>query len=61
MRVDDLQEVVAECRRLMDRIKSVKARGDYPKILDWGCKETAAIKRASLDLNNALVKLRNSK
>jgi hypothetical protein len=61
---------MAKCRtlarELLDRISEVQARYDtiasdgseYPDVIFWGCKETAALKRTSMELTHSLTELR---
>jgi len=58
MNLEIIKEVESELERFQKRLKALKHRtkkeGDY---LFRGCKETAALKRAALDLKNELTKL----
>jgi hypothetical protein len=54
--IDKIKEAEQEAFRLLSRIESVKkCNGDD---LVWGCKHTAALRRASLDLTRALAEMR---
>jgi hypothetical protein len=63
MTLDQLTQAEQEARRFLDRIAALRNRlatdkdmRDYFGIV--GFKETAAVKRASMDLSRALVELR---
>ena len=66
MNNEQIEAAVIECNRFLNRVDELKARIEYNKTLpknhqiyvDMGCAETGAIKRASMDLSRALVKLR---
>jgi len=61
MKRKDLDSVVEEMRRLKHRIDELDDAILHKRIeLDFGGKETAAIRRASMDLTRALAKLRKS-
>ena len=59
MTLDDLEKVIKETKRFLD--KAMEARRSIREdsmVSIVGSKETAAAKRASLDLSSALVDLR---
>jgi len=57
-----VNEVEQECRRVLDRIKSLKRSDPALKSDDrwYGSAETAALRRASMDLTKSLAKMRKS-
>ena len=58
MRIENLNRAVAEAKRFIEVAKRVKLSPRYC-IIDC-CKETAATKRASMDLTRALAELRKT-
>ena len=63
MTLDQLAQAEQEARRFLDRIAALRSRfatdkemRDYFESVEF--KETAAVKRASMDLSRALVELR---
>jgi len=55
----NILEVEDEIERFMDKLNILKKRIESDKsALKWGCKETASLKRASMDLSQALIELR---
>ena len=57
-REDEIKEAMDEARRFMERAReTLRAIGLDDPYYYWN-KEHAAMKRASLDLSNALIKLR---
>jgi hypothetical protein len=59
MKIEVLLEVEQETMRFLRRLKAAKARIKKDTHL-WGCKETAAVKRAALDLKNELTRVNES-
>ena len=59
MRANDLREVYAELIRCKARLQAMllKHTREGGRVLD-GCVETAALRRASLDLTRALARMR---
>ena len=57
---EKLDDVMLECSRLLDRAREAKARLEKDKWAYWGCKETGAVRRASMDLTRALAELRKA-
>lgn len=57
MEIKDLKECISEAKRFIKRAKTAKQRIEEDKWL-WKSKETAAARRASLDLTRALAELR---
>ena len=52
-------EVEEEIERFTYRLNQLKDKAEKDNsALKWGCKETAALKRASMDLSAALIELR---
>lgn len=62
MNKETIIEVEAEAKRFLDRLKKLKEtdryKADYAKYDVGGTPESAALKRASMDLTKALAKLR---
>lgn len=70
MRLDRLTEAELEARRFLTRVKELRKRievevgqgygisNSHDRNLVDGCKETASVKRASMDLSRAVSKLR---
>ena len=56
--IEKLDACMTEIRRFI--LKSSEARGKVKKERWTPCKETAAVKRASMDLTRALAELRKS-
>ena len=55
----DMIEVEEEIERFTCRLNQLKDKAEKDNsVLKWGCKETAALKRASMDLSAALIELR---
>jgi putative IMPACT (imprinted ancient) family translation regulator len=51
----------AEAQRFLDRVRALKAKINGNQFaLDFGSKETAAVRRASMDLTRALAEMRKS-
>lgn len=58
MTLETIQEVEKELERFQNRLKAAKQRVSKDGYHRWsGSKETAALKRAALDLKNELTKL----
>lgn len=60
MNINTLIEAEEEAERFLDKVKNLQQRLSTDKYVFNGCRETGAVKRASLDLSNALADLRNS-
>jgi ABC-type arginine transport system ATPase subunit len=62
MNKQTLLEAEAEAKRFLERLQAVKAtdryKSEFSKFDVGGSKESAAVKRASMDLSRALAKLR---
>jgi len=64
----DVKRTKAEAERFLEKVTDLETRimkiekgleeGSVPHLFFFGCKETAALKRASLDLSRALTELR---
>ena len=51
----------AEAKRFLQRVKALKAKVHNNQIaLDAGCRESGAVRLASMDLNQALIDMRKS-
>ncbi len=68
MKVDNLNQAISEAKRFIEYAEQVKVekiigshsmKGKTWLVVRDYCKETAACKRASMDLTRALAKLRN--
>lgn len=63
MRMSEIDEAEAEAIRFLDRVHDLRTRiKDDPHVAQFweivGCKESGAVKRASMDLSRSLVALR---
>lgn len=58
--VELLNEVEVEARRFLKKLTAVKKRIKEDSYALYGCKETGAIKRASIDLKNELTRISQS-
>lgn len=59
MNYNKILDVEIEMERVLKKIKEVKIRfASQGGSIFYGCAETAALKRASMDLSRALTKLR---
>lgn len=58
MELQDVIEAEEEAQRFLKRVAAYKAKFTNEKVDHWPSPERAAMKRASLDLRQALVKLR---
>lgn len=61
MNLEQIKEVELELKRFTSRLKQAKERLTMNSSAQYGCKETGALKRASLDLKLELTKLINNK
>jgi hypothetical protein len=55
-----VNDCVKEAHRFLDKARAVVQRVDENETAFYGCKETAALRRASLDLTRALADLRRA-
>jgi len=64
MNIKTVRNAVAEAERFLERAKEVEKKvKEYPDCdgyIFFVCKETAALKRASMDLSRALTELRRA-
>lgn len=63
MRVNAIIDAREECKRLMARIDELEQAANFKDAVTgygniWGCPESAALRRASMDLSRALSKMR---
>lgn len=58
--VELLNEVEVEARRFLKKLAEAKKRIKEDSYALYGCKETGAIKRASIDLKNELTRISQS-
>lgn len=62
MRAQTINQAEAEAQRFLKKVKDLKDRvGGNHIALDYGCRETAAVKRASLDLSQVLADMRQGR
>ena len=59
--LDALDEVEREAKRFLERVYQARERIKTDSFARYGCKETAAVKRASMDLSRALTELRKAR
>ncbi|MEA3427893.1 MAG: hypothetical protein U9Q84_01460 [Thermodesulfobacteriota bacterium] len=59
--ITKIDSAVNECKRFLAVAMAAKARMKNDEYAKYGCKETGAIKRASMDLTRVLVSLRDYK
>ena len=59
MTPEALNESITEAERFIKAAKAARARLLLDKYANFGCKQTGAAKRASLDLTRSLARLRN--
>lgn len=57
MTLQDIEDVKNEAQRFSERLLAAVERIKKDPYALYGCKETAALKRAGLDLKNELTKL----
>jgi hypothetical protein len=61
MNLRKINTAEAEAKRFLEKVKAVKSRAKEERLIFLtGCRETGALRRASMDLSNALVELRKS-
>jgi len=60
LNIELLNEVEIETKRFLKKLTEAKKRVEEDKYATHGCKETGAIKRASLDLKNELTRITTS-
>jgi hypothetical protein len=58
--IDTINEVLNEIKRFEAMAEKAKYRLTIDKSANYGCKETGAVRRASMDLTRILVKLRKN-
>lgn len=62
MKGETLLKAKAEAARFLDYLKELEDRMEEdPSALDFGCRETGAVKRSSLDLSRVLADLRQGR
>ena len=57
--IDKLDIAIQEANRFLEKAKIAKKRLMIDNYAKYGCKETGAVKRASMDLSRALVAIRD--
>ena len=60
MSIKLLNEVEQETKRFLKKVKETKERLKIDNYAHHGCKETGAVRRASLDLKNELTRITTS-
>ena len=55
---DKLTRVIAETEQFLSIAKATQLRLETGAYVSFGCKETSNVRRASMDLTNALVEIR---
>jgi hypothetical protein len=58
MNIDKLKRAMSEAKRFQDAAKAYIKRADNDKFAEYGCAESGAAKRASMDLTRALAEMR---
>ena len=56
---NNLAQAITEAQRFIDTAQDYYAKIRNDKFAPFGCKESSACKRASMDLTRSLVKVRN--
>ena len=59
--IELLNEVEKETKRFLKKLQETKDRLKCDKHAVYGCKETGAVRRASLDLKNELTRITTNK
>lgn len=61
MNMDKIMRAEKEAKRFLEKVRAVKIRAKEERLIFLsGCRETGALRRASMDLSNALSDLRKS-
>lgn len=72
MNSEKLETCISECKRFLKKAKQLKERQkkestivthlgySYRMDVFWGCKESGAVRRSSMDLSNTLADLRKT-
>lgn len=58
MNIEKIDEAEAEAKRFLKKIRALKIRAKTDSRVFFGCAETAAVRRSSMDLSRSLSKLR---
>lgn len=58
MKIDKLEAAITEAVRFLEMAKKAEERLKSDSYAQFGCKETGAVRRASLDLTRSLAELR---
>ena len=58
--IETIDEAINETQRFIDKAREARRRLNVDKYAVYGCKETAAVRRSSMDLTRILVKLRKN-
>ena len=59
MKEKHIVEAKHECIRFLNKVESYLTKLDENSMAHFGCKESGAMKRSSMDLTRALSKMRN--
>tara|TARA_R110002167_G_scaffold24774_4_gene86656 strand:- start:247 stop:453 length:207 start_codon:yes stop_codon:yes gene_type:complete len=68
MNIKDLKEAKSEAKRFIKKVNELEKRLNYEfsmdghkkeSLINWGLKESSAVKRSSMDLSRSLTKIRN--
>ena len=60
MNIENLNEAINEAERFLEKAKVVREKVKVDNYVFYGCKQTGALKRASMDLSRALSKIRRT-
>ena len=58
MNTAKIDKAILEAHRFLRAVEAARRRLEADRMADFGCKETAACRRASMDLTRALAELR---
>jgi len=58
--LDKILDAEKEAKLFLEKSKIAKKRAQNDKYFFFGCKESASLKRQSMELSNALIELRKS-
>jgi hypothetical protein len=56
--IEDLDKVITETKRFLSVAQEARRRLYIDKYATYGCKETGAVRRSSMDLSRILVSIR---
>lgn len=58
MKEENLNTAIAEAKRFLEKAKKLKTKAKKDDWWYFGCKESGAVRRSSMDLTRALAELR---